>query len=292
MKKLLILFLFTFTVHAREKIDTTTEYIHMYDTSGYVNHQVNETMKYNNYELFYQHNQTESQTQFYYDKALISKTYTFQPSFTSPIKAKFGVGTIYGLGWDAIPTYAVDVLYNRIDLNVSRNAVAAVQNNQFGPNGYSHNYTDDIVLTYDHPVTDKYTIVVGGLYSLYNDGNIRQGVILKNIYQVNDIISLQTNSRLTYTDFRTVNYFSPDINEYHRFLAVGAYPITEDLVLKASAGPALVNIMQRREVVPFYDVKVVYNNTVAGKWNLGYSCNETTYGYRFCQAGASVNLKF
>lgn len=294
MKKLLLSLAFvSFGAFARDNINSTSEYVYMYDTSGYMNHQLNETLKYKDYEAFYQHNETESQTRFYYDMAIVSKQFVWTPSYLkSPVSAKLGVGTIYGMGWDAIPAYRTDIVYDHVNLNVSRNPVAAVQNNQFGPNGYSKNYTDDVVLTYDYNVTDKYTVVIGGLYSLYNDGNNRKGVLLKNIYNINDIFSLQTQSRLTYTDYKTLSYFSPDINEYHRFLGVMSYPITNDLVVKAMAGPALVNIMQRREIVPYYEAKVVYNNAHVGKWNLGYSCNETTYGYRFCQAGASVNINF
>lgn len=294
MKKILLLLaLVSIDAFARDKIKTTTDYWYQYDTDGYENHQISERLQYNTVEVFYQHNETTNPVPFYYDIALLSNTFTYTPSFSNtPIIAKLGVGTIYGEDWNAIPAYETDITYKNVNLNVSRNPVAAWDNNQTTGNSYSKNYTDDIVLSADFDITNKYTIVVGGMYSLYDDGNVRKGVMFKNIYNVTDEFSLQTHSRMLYTEETKNTYFSPDVNEYHRFLAVYAYPITNDLVLKASAGPSLVNIADRREIVPYYDVKIVYNNEHIGKWNIGYSCNETTYDYRFCQAGASVNFNF
>jgi hypothetical protein len=276
-----------FSVKA-DPLVTNTEYWYQYDNQGYMNHMVQQSASYKSYEVLYQHNETESQTAFYYDMAVLSKNFVWHDA-----KIKLGAGALYGLNWSPVPVYNIDIFYKNFNLNASRNPVAATNNNQSNTQtGYSKNYSDIMTLTYDFNLTDKYTIVVGGLLSLYDDSNIKKGVILRNIYNINDTFSVQTNSRLTYNDLNGQAYFSPDIYEYHRFLGVVSYPITPDLVLKASAGPSLINIQQRREIVPFYDVKIVYNNEHIGKWNLGYTCDQTTFEYKFCQAGASVQLTF
>lgn len=288
MKLPLLLIISLFTPAYAEKISTNTEYLYQYDSKGYANHQINEKTSYKDYEVSFQHNETVSQTEFWYEHFLISKNTSLLG-----IQTKFGIGSIYGQDWNAIPAYQIELQKSNLNLSITRNAIAASQFNQTNGLIYSKNYSDDIVLSYDIVVNNKFTVVVGGLLSEINDGNQKKGVLLKNIYQIDDNISLQTHSRLVYYTNNSTSYFSPDIFETHRFLLVYARPLFgNNTQFKFSAGPSLVNINDRRELVPYYDVKLIHNTNNAGKFTVGYMCQETTLDYKYCQLGGNVQLNF
>ena len=287
--ELLILLLgLMFDVSAADQIKTKTEYIYQSDNEGYENHRVVETASYNDYEVYYQHNETTHQTEFWYDQTIFSKRLKIYD-----VNATVGLGAIYGQEWSAIPAYAIDLQKNNLNLSISRNAVAASQFNQDSNTAFSKNYADDITLSYDINVNKQYTIVVGGTLSEFDNNNQRKGVFLKNIYDINDNVSVQMHNKILYYTDNVQQYFSPAIYETHKLLLNYSRPLlNENVVFKFSAGPSLVNIDSRREIVPFYDVKVIYNTEKVGKYSIGYSCLQTTYEYTFCQLGGNVQINF
>lgn len=270
-----LLFLLSFSAMADIKLDTN--YSYQYDNQGYVNHQVTENGTYKDYGIKYQHNETVSQSQFFYDSILITKQVIPE--------IKLGVGAIYGSGF-SIPNYLINIRKYDIELNVERNSAAS----SLIQSRYSTHYRDDISLSYDHTF-DKYTFVISGLLSEYDNNNQSKGFLIKNIYQINDNLSLQNHNRYIFTDTTNSSYFSPINYDYNRFLVSYVYPITEDLVFKFIAGPSIVNINNRRELNPYYEVKSIYNSKI-GKFNMGYKCNETVNNYNWCEINAGITVNF
>jgi hypothetical protein len=89
--------------------------------------------------------------------------------------------------------------------------------------------SDSVGASADYRFTPAFTAVVAGYHQSINDGNDRNGGILRLIYQPESWhgFGLQTRSRYVKSDFDGIGYFSPPVLEEHLLLA-GYTHVTKD----------------------------------------------------------------
>lgn len=100
--------------------------------------------------------------------------------------------------------------------------------------------SDNFTLSADWRFAPQWTLVGALLHQSVDDGNDRNGGVLRLIYELPQIegLTLQTRSRILRSDFDGVGYFSPPRLEEHLLLAGYSTAFLEDRwVFSAVAGP-------------------------------------------------------
>lgn len=267
-----------------------TFYSYQYDSDGYVNHQIANNLSLNDYGVEYVHNETTSQTQFYYDTLLATKKGNLYG-----VDYKLGVGSLSGLDWSPVPIYYIDLLKDGFNLNFSRDARASgsTSNSNLVGDVYSKMYSDGITLTYEFEPVSDVSIVIGGRQVMFEDGVDQQGILFKGIYHFNQNISIQLRSAFSFSTVDSTEYFNRRQASYNRLLLSYTQPMLNDsLVFKVLIGPSLAEINSRREIVPHHEEKIIYRVADAVRLEINNFCIYSTYDYHYCELGGNVEIMF
>lgn len=156
----------------------------------------------------------------------------------------------------------------------------------------TNNIIDSYTLTGDYQLTDDLSLVGGVFMNNISDGNSKNGVILKEIYNINDNFLIQARHRFYwYGDF-SGQYFSPDQYQQHWLMFTYIRPFWSDnAILKLSAGPGITKINEKSDMTRIYEVSIKAN--VKGvKPELHYNCFTAISDYENCTIGTSINIPF
>lgn len=273
-----------------DKIESN--YVYIEDTERFSAHQ-------------YQHNLQTSLIDFthiYEDATDVNTTYSYnQATITTSFKGKnwsivAGPGIISSSTRQFNPSYSFIGKFeldnhSNIELIADRSPVISANPQQFA--NISDYISDNITLNSEYQIIKDLNIAVGALTQQISDGNARYGGVSTVSYTINDTVSLAVKSKYIWSDEGSDEYFSPELYEHHRFLANYTTPIwNENIILKVSAGPSIVNINSRRELVPYYDIKILYDVNKVGKFTIGYNCLESTFEYKLCQVTGNFQINF
>jgi hypothetical protein len=290
-KLLLVSLLLANTTLEAGDINNRTAYSYQYDNDGYTNHQVENNITYKTYGVDYQHNDsTTNYSSFFYDTIMGFKQDTWKT-----IKYKIGGGGIYGTDWAVVPTYIVDLTKGGWNFNATRTprASGVATTAGFFGGAYSKQYADSQVLTYEFDPMKDLSIMVGAGNTIFEDNTTAQKIIGKAVYQINDNISLQYQGLFSLSGTNSTLYFNKKQYSYNRVLLSYTRPMLNDsLVFKVLAGPSVVEINNHRNIVPYYDAKLIYRVADSVKVEANHMCVYSTNDYYYCQIGANVNVAF
>ena len=287
---LLVIILFPIVAFSSTKVES--DYIYFEDRAGFSAHEYQNKLKTSIANFHHTcYNAKDNDTTYSYNQATVTTSIVGKkwnivagPGIISSSTGRFNLGYLFIA--DIQPNYN-----SNIELSADRLPVIVANPQQ--PLVLSDYNSDNTTLTGEYRPTKYLNVVVGVLSQHISDGNMRYGALNTIAYDINDNISLVVKNKYVWSMEQSSEYFSPDLYEYHRFLVNYSRLLwSESVIFKVSAGPNLVNISSRREVVPYYDVRILYNTEKDGKFAVGYNCIETTFKYRLCQINGNFQINF
>jgi hypothetical protein len=280
-----------------EGFKTITNYDYIFDNENYLAHQIQNILKtvYADFTHVY-YDATDRQNHYSYNQALITTSFVgdnwsivLGPGIISSSEGHFTPG--YSFIGDYQPNKD-----SNIELSAERSPIMAASFGQGDNNQVDRiaDYvSDNITLSYEYQITEKFDASIGVLTQQISDGNARYGVFDKFHYQINDNWGIQMRNKITWMDENSPEYFSPLEMQRHWLLLTYTRPILNDnVVLKLAAGPGITKIDDRTEGTWIVEAKAYTNISKDVRIETHANCSSSAFDYEMCSVGAQINIKF
>ena len=282
-----LIIMMPFQTLADYKINTTVDYI--FDNAGFQAIQDNASVYRDSYSL----KQSTFQASAFNKRYGYNSVFVLKAFKTDDFNITLGPGILASTSGFVNPAYAFNAHYtinykSDIEFDAERSPLMAASNS-FAT--VTDLISDNLTLTSDYKVSDKFTIV-GGIFTQQIENNSKNGFLGKLVYNVTDNFIISVKSRVYATDHRTPEYFSPTSYQQHWFTATYVKSFNEDFVFKAIVGPGITEINGITSVTRTYDFKIIGVLSDSIKSDIHYNCLSATYGYEYCTAGASLQVNF